>query len=129
MSPSDQESLRHLKDLDIDNPGYCLLCNQAIEDPAHLILQCIHKTHFWRVALKITKVDIKLEDVWDTITFQSKATQDQLTLLGDIILVIWQHHWMCTINKIPWNTTHTIRRLRRVRWNKGIHFEDFHNAP
>ncbi|CAO3588713.1 unnamed protein product [Absidia cylindrospora] len=119
------QALQHANpaDLDTENPGQCLLCHQFIEDPAHLILQCAHKTNFWRVALKITNVEIKLEEVWDTITFQNKASIDQLILLGDIILVIWQHHWMCVINNIPWNTADTLHRLCWLRWNKGIQFE------
>ncbi|ORZ04775.1 hypothetical protein BCR42DRAFT_428987 [Absidia repens] len=61
-------------------------------------------------------LDPNIDDIWDILTFGKSADSSQLVNMGEILLTIWQHHWWCIIEDIPWNTTHALIRLMLTKW-------------
>ncbi|KAI8327652.1 hypothetical protein BC941DRAFT_364469 [Chlamydoabsidia padenii] len=101
----------------------CKFCTNHVEDDYHMIFDCPKKRSFWLVARKIFHIELPMDDIWPALVFTKKVDTKTMTRLGEILLVIWQVHWSCTLDEIPWNTTHAIRRLRRIYWREGISLE------
>jgi hypothetical protein len=112
-----QVNLRH----QIAGPPVCLLCSNALEDDFHMIIDCPRKTSFWLVARHVARIDVPMQDIWDILNFRSSPRDETILLrLGEILMVLWQLHWHCCIDNVQWNTTHALRRLRRVHWLAGL---------
>jgi hypothetical protein len=97
----------------------CTLCGEPFEDNAHWIFHCPKKRSFWLVARYVSGIDADLPQIWEYLTFQTSTDKTTLLRLSHILLVIWQMHWHCIFNEVPWNTTHALERLRRLRWLSG----------
>ncbi|SAL96761.1 hypothetical protein [Absidia glauca] len=82
-----------------------------------MIIDCPRKTSFWLVARHVARIDVPMQDIWDMLTFRSSPRDETILLrLGEILMVLWQLHWHSCIDNVQWNTTHALRRLRRVHW-------------
>jgi hypothetical protein len=97
----------------------CTLCNDPYDDDAHFIFHCPKKRSFWLVARRICLIDADLPQIWDLLTFRVPTDKAVLLSLSHILLIIWQMHWHCVFDDVPWNTTHALQRLRRLRWLSG----------
>ncbi|CAO3588850.1 unnamed protein product [Absidia cylindrospora] len=111
-----KSALRHVR-VNIDG-NQCHFCQQD-ETPVHMIMQCPRKHSFWMVARKITNIELNTTDIWQAITFQKKVERSTLVTIGEIMLIIWRMHWRCIIDDHIWNTTHALRQLRLLRWNRS----------
>ncbi|SAM00402.1 hypothetical protein, partial, partial [Absidia glauca] len=105
-------NLRHIN----DEPPLCQLCRNDIEDDYHMVFDCPRKKSFWLVARNIAHIKVPMEDIWDILNFRTTTDDTTMLRIGEILMVIWQLHWHCCIDNVQWNTTHALRRLRRVHW-------------
>jgi hypothetical protein len=105
-------NLRHIN----DEPPLCQLCRNDIEDDYHMVFDCPRKKSLWLVARNIAHIKVPMEDIWDILNFRTTTDDTTMLRIGEILMVIWQLHWHCCIDNVQWNTTHALRRLRRVHW-------------
>ncbi|KAI8330230.1 hypothetical protein BC941DRAFT_186717 [Chlamydoabsidia padenii] len=79
----------------------CKFCTNHIGDDYHMLFDCLRKQFFWLMARKISHIDLPIDDIWPALTFAKKVDTKLMTRLGEILLMIWQLHWSCTIDNIP----------------------------
>jgi hypothetical protein len=94
----------------------CQLCGATNEDDAHMIFYCPRKLSFWRVARYVLPIPLTIPEIWDALNFRHQTDPSTMIKIAHVLQVIWQMHWRCIFDEVPWNTTHALVRLRRVRW-------------
>jgi hypothetical protein len=50
------------------------------------------------------------------LNFRHQTDPSTMIKIAHVLQVTWQMHWRCIFDEVPWNTTHALVRLRRVRW-------------
>ncbi|CAO3635659.1 unnamed protein product [Cunninghamella echinulata] len=70
-------------------------------------MSCKPKKEFWKAILFRNNIpQERFKNIWPIISFNrnTKPKKDSLILIGNIINIIWQHHWNSIFEERMWRT-------------------------